>query len=50
MLINDEIDRAFNHLLRKMLNYDPDLRYTAKQALQHRFFKLDVPLRKYRRY
>lgn len=50
MLINDEVDCAFNHLLKKLLAYDPTLRFSAKKALEHRFFKLNIPLRKYRRF
>jgi len=34
-------DRVLTDLLRKMLEYDPDMRVTAKDALMHAFFDLD---------
>ncbi|KNC98912.1 CMGC/CLK protein kinase [Spizellomyces punctatus DAOM BR117] len=39
----DDIMESFLDLVQQMLVYDPRERITARQALQHQFFRMDIP-------
>lgn len=49
LLLNDEIENDFEALLNSLLTWEPKERITAAKALNHRYFSLDIPLRKYKR-
>ena len=39
---NERDGQEFSNLMKKIITYDPKDRITAKDALKHKYFKLDI--------